>query len=263
MDSIAACVASVLNHLGTFDEVIFVDNASRDATPQFITELSKKDPRVKVVLNERNLGFAEGCNAGIEQASGEYIVLLNPDTVVTEGWLARMRAYFQDPTVGAVGPISNGAYGLQGYSFHFPRNVGDQLSPGDVHDLATKVNARRGLESKLLIGFCMMIPRRVLDQVGVLDPELFLGCDDLDMSWRLRLAGFRLIIASDVFVLHRVHTSFMTEPESVTKPLEERSANALARKLIAYYGEGAVPGQLDLWGIDWFLPQVEVWPKAA
>jgi len=263
MSSLTACVTSVIANLGTFDELILVDNGSRDDTPNYLQSLEGTDPRIKIVLNGANLGFSEGCNVGIRESCGDYIVLLNPDTVVTEGWLGRMRAYFQDPSVGAVGPISNGAYGMQSYSFHFPRNAGDELSPGDIYDLATKVNARRSVDVRLLIGFCVMIPRTILDEVGHLDPELFLGFDDLDLSWRLRLAGYRLLIASDVFVLHRVHVSFMSEPESVTKEHERRSANAFARKLIAHYGEGAVPDQMEIWGIDWFTPEVEVWAKAA
>jgi GT2 family glycosyltransferase len=86
----------------------------------------------------------------------------------------------------------------------------------------------------------------------------------LDLSWRLRLAGYRLLIASDVFVLHRVHVSFQTEPLDVIEPLERSSANAFAKKLQAHYGKGNVPSQEELWGIDWFRPpDVVVWPKAA
>jgi GT2 family glycosyltransferase len=263
METIAACVNSSLATLGTFDELILVDNGSRDGTPAYLAGLESIDSRIKVVLNGTNLGFSEGCNVGIRASCGEYVVLLNPDTVVTEGWLGRMRERFQDPTVGAVGPISNGAYGLQSYSFHLPRNAKSGLTPAELHDLAVKVNGRRSVESKLLIGFCLMVPRKVLEEVGGLDPELFLGSDDLDLCWRLRLAGYRLLIASDVFVLHKVHVSFMTEPDSVTKPLEKRSANAFARKLLAHYGRGNVPSQVELWGIDWFVPEIEVWKSAA
>lgn len=257
------CAASILKHSGIFDELIFVDNASRDGTPRLLEELRESDPRVKVILNERNLGFSDACNQGIEISTGEFVTLLNPDTEVAEGWLGRMRHYFSDPSVGAVGPISNGAWGLQGYPYHFPVKVTGKIPPSEVQALATQVNARLAVETKLLIGFCMMLRREAIDKVGWLDPELFLGCDDLDLSWRLRLAGYRLLIATDVFVLHEGHMSFKTDPVELTTELNQRSTDALARKLAKHYGRGNVPDQLDLWGIDWFLPSPEAWEEAA
>jgi GT2 family glycosyltransferase len=263
MGSIKECVDSVLEFLGTFDELILVDNASTDATPQFLNALVGTDPRVKVILNDKNLGFSEGCNVGVRASEGDYIVLLNPDTTVIEGWIGRMRAYFEDASVGAVGPLSNGVFGLQQYHLHFPKNVKSSLSPIELHSLAIQVNARRGVESKLLIGFCLMIRRKVLDQMGLLDKELFLGCDDLDLSWRLRLAGYKLMIATDVLVLHKVHVSFDTLPLDVVAKLEMDTANKFAEKLLAYYGKGNVPDQKEIWGINWFKPEIEVWESAA
>lgn len=263
MKTIQACIRSVLEHSGTFDEVIVVDNASRDATPQFLKNLEVQDVRLKVILSEENLGFSEGSNVGIREANGEYIVLLNPDTEVPEGWLARMRHYFSDPRVGAVGPLSNYVAGLQQVPLHFPVNISSEITPAQVQEIAARINARRGVESKLLIGFCMMMRKSALDEIGLLDAELFLGCDDLDMSWRLRTAGYKLLIASDVFVLHEGHVSFNTEPGEITEKLNQESVDALARKLARHYGEGKVPSALELWGIEWFSPSEEASSVAA
>jgi GT2 family glycosyltransferase len=263
MSTIKACVQGVVEFLGTFDELVLVDNGSTDETPAFLNSLVGSDPRLKVILNDKNLGFSEGCNIGIRASCGDYVVLLNPDTTVIEGWIGRMRAYFEDSSVGAVGPISNGVFGLQQYNLHFPKNVKHGLSPNGLHDLAIKVNARKGVESKLLIGFCLMIRRKVLDQMGLLDKELFLGCDDLDLSWRLRLAGYKLMIATDVLVLHKVHESFKTLPADVVMKFERDSANRFAEKLLAHYGKGNVPDQREIWGIDWFKPELQLWEEVA
>ncbi|HEY3783182.1 MAG TPA: glycosyltransferase [Fimbriimonadaceae bacterium] len=263
METIKGCVESVVAFLGTFDELVLVDNDSTDETPGYLNSLIGADPRVKVILNQKNLGFSEGCNVGIRNSQGDFIVLLNPDTTVIEGWIGRMRAYFEDSRVGAVGPMSNGVCGLQQYNLHFPKNVKSGLSPNDLHDLAVKVNARRGVESKLLIGFCFMIRRNVLDQMGLLDKELFLGCDDLDLSWRLRLAGYKLMIATDVLILHKVHVSFKTLPEEVVAKYERDSANKMAAKLLAHYGKGNVPDQSEIWGIEWFKSELRVWEEVA
>jgi GT2 family glycosyltransferase len=207
-----------------------------------------------VILNPENVGFSEGCNIGIRESDGEYTVLLNPDTNVPEGWLARMREYFADDSVGAVGPMSNYVAGVQQYGFHFLAGMAGSITAQEIQTLAQSINTRRSVESKLLIGFCMMLRRSVLDQVGLLDSELFLGCDDLDMSWRLRLAVYRLLVATDVFVLHKGHVSFDTEPQTKTDALVQKSTDVLARKLQKHYGEGNVPSPAEIWGIDWFTP---------
>ena len=262
-DSIQACVESVVQHLGIFDELIVVDNASRDQTPGYLDSLRGVDPRVQVILNSENIGFSEGCNVGIRAAAGDYIVLLNPDTQVADGWLARLRDHFRHADVGAVGPISNYVTGLQGYRLHFPASIGADVSPAKAQEIAAGANARRSIETKLLIGFCMMISRSALDNIGLLDAELFLGCDDLDLSWRLRLAGYRLLVASDVFVLHEGQVSFRTELPEVLKHRMQASTDTLARKLAKHYGAANVPSPAELWGIDWFRPSGAAMQRAA
>ncbi len=259
MKTIEACVRSIVSNLGLFDELIIVDNGSRDGTPEFLRQLQGLGARVKVILSEKNLGFSGGTNLGIENSTGDYVVLLNPDTQVTPGWLGKMVEHFADPSVGAVGPTSDYVAGFQKSVFHAPVQAAGNYTYDSYAEMLGQVNARRSIETKLLIGFAMMIRRTALDKVGLLDEELFLGMDDLDMSWRLRLAGYRLLVATDVFVHHEGQVSFNSEPSAIVQKLNQESADALGRKLIAHYGKGNVPGQYELWGMDWFTPSFDVW----
>jgi GT2 family glycosyltransferase/SAM-dependent methyltransferase len=252
--SIEACTRSVLETLAPGDELVVVDNASTDGTPRYLRSLAAADPRVRIHLSATNLGFSEGTNTGFRMASGAYLVMLNPDTVVTPGWLHRLRTACQQPGAGAAGPASDYVAGHQKVHLHLPAGISPSL-PGQ--DLAMHLAMRQDaqvLETKLLIGFCMMVPRRVVEAHGMLDPDLFLGNDDLDLSWRLRQAGLRLLVATDTFVHHVGQVSFNTQPKERTRRLVQESTDILARKLVAHYGAGRVPSSRDLWGMDWFTP---------
>jgi GT2 family glycosyltransferase len=246
------CVASVLATLGPADEVMVVDNASRDGTPRLLAQLAETDPRVRVLLSPENVGFSAGCNLGIRATRGDYVLLLNPDTVVYPGWIDPMLAAMANPLVGAVGPISDYVAGAQKWELYAPSDRPTSLA--DLARLVGRQNAGRVAETKLLIGFCMLLRRQLLESLGLLDEELFLGNDDLDLSWRLALAGHRLVVATAAFVHHVGQVSFDTEPSAHTKRLVQESTDALARKLVRHYGPGRVPSAAELWGMAWFTP---------
>ncbi len=207
---------------------------------------------ISTILNDDNKGFSLACNQGIRASKGEYVILLNPDTVVTPLWAERMLSHF-GPGVGAVGPLSNHVSALQKVKFYFEKHL---LADIQINELAHRLFERNhglGRETKVLMGFCIAFPRRVLDEVGLLDEDLFLGNDDLEISWRLRQKGYKLIIATDTFVYHKGHVSFKADDASAST-LAQESAGKLYVKLEMHYGAGNVPDPMDLWGIDFFRP---------
>ena len=175
--TIRDCLESVLQHATVPLEIVVVDNASPDATRE---ALAHYRGRIHTVLSPVNCGFSRGTNLGIRAARGQYIVLLNPDTTVTAGWLERLIAHVQ-PGVGAVGPVSDYVAGLQKFEHYLPARRPGVLSMDGAAALLAKHNAGRSVDTKLLIGFCMLVPRAVFEHVGELDDELFLGNDDLDL----------------------------------------------------------------------------------
>ncbi|MGE5544092.1 MAG: glycosyltransferase, partial [Bacillota bacterium] len=252
--TIALCLESLISHTGPQDEIILVDNASQDATMQFVGAFVEKHPgRIKVIHSEKNLGFSQGTNLGLDAATKEYVALLNPDVEVTSGWLDRMIGYLiADPHVGAVGPTTDYVAGLQKVGLYIE---GVQLTNWDaISDILAARNRGQGKETLLLIGFCLLTRRSLLKDLGNLDPNLFLGNDDLDLSLRLRQKGYKLLVATDVFVHHFGQVSFSTEPGHRTKYLVQQSTNALYEKLYRHY-HGKVPPAEELWGMSWFTPQ--------
>jgi len=109
----------------------------------------------------------------------------------------------------------------------------------------------QAVETKLLVGVCVMLHRATLERYGLLDENLVLGADDLELSWRLRAAGLQLLIALDVFVHHEGHASFGTRPQEETSKLIASSDAALLAKLKRYYGPG-LPTSNDIWACPIF-----------
>lgn len=228
-------------------EIIIVDNSpaqiQEHVSNDLLYRLLRTYLRVQFVWDGINRGFAEGCNEGAKQANGKTLVFINPDTEVFPDWAERMAAHFTEG-VGAVGPISNFVAGLQHLIYH--------MNPGSTWEKTAALAARglnaRGVDTKLLIGFFLMIPRKVWDKVGGMDPQFFLGCDDLDLSLRLRDAGYSLRIASDVFVYHEGHASFRAAGD-VSMALNKQSEKKILAKLHERYGD-AIPSSTELWGCE-------------
>jgi len=247
---LSAIQKSTRNH-----EIIVIDNASRDKTREAIAGF----PGIKTIFNSENRGFSAATNQGIMASTGEYIVLLNPDTAVFPLWADRMAEKFQRiSNVGAVGPLSTNCIGYQSVFVHFKDH--DFNNDTGFRAIAEKVMLCQGkhFETNLLIGFCLMFKREVIDHVGLLDERLFLGNDDLDLSWRLRLHGYKLIVAQDAFIAHEMQKSFKTEKKETTEKLVQKSTDALYRKLVRYYGKKNLPTAEQLWGIPWFKPSDKV-----
>ncbi len=214
---VGRCVESVFEYTKDVPfELIFVDNASSDGTPEYLSTV----PQAQVVANAENRGFAGGCNQGLQLAQGDYLVLLNPDTVVTKGWLRRLIAHAERfPDVGAVGPMSNHTGELQL----------DALAEAEFEDLAQmQVYAQRvaadhrgkAWEFHRVAGFCVLLKREVVERVGNLDEQFGIGFfEDDDYSKRIRKAGYRLLIAGDVFVYHEGGTSFSALTPGLTDQL--------------------------------------------
>jgi GT2 family glycosyltransferase/tetratricopeptide (TPR) repeat protein len=196
LDYTRLCVESIQRYTPELHELIFVDNASSDGTLEYLECL----PDVKVIRNAENRGFPAGANQGIRAATGRQVLLLNNDTVVTPGWLGRqLRTLHSDERIGLVGPCSNFVSGQQQVPARYGDLAGlDEFARawGRDHDRVVEVTDR-------LVGFCLLIRREVIDQVGFLDERFGLGCfEDDDYTRRALVAGFRAVIARNAFIHH-------------------------------------------------------------
>jgi glycosyltransferase involved in cell wall biosynthesis/polysaccharide pyruvyl transferase WcaK-like protein/MoaA/NifB/PqqE/SkfB family radical SAM enzyme len=154
------CIESILQNTQKPYELIIVDNGSTDGTVEYLeSEVPKNHPdlRIKIIKNKENKGFAGGNNQGMAVASGDYILLLNNDVVVTTGWLERMLSCAEkQPEIGIVGPRSNYVSGPQlveevGYDTHTLKGLAE-FSNKFADDRASQ--AQQVLR---VVGFCMLI----------------------------------------------------------------------------------------------------------
>ncbi|MDX6769698.1 MAG: glycosyltransferase family 2 protein, partial [Elusimicrobiota bacterium] len=185
-------------------EVVVVDNGSTDGTGAFLRGL--RDPRVRVITNARNRGFAAAVNQGLEAATGKWLVWLNNDVLVTPRWLEGLVGCAQrHPRAGAVGPYTNRINGLQRVA---DARYALASLPGFASAWALR-HAGRARSVHRLTGFCLLHSRESLEAVGRLDERFGLGCyEDFDFCLRLLQAGRELLLAEDVFVHHFGHKSF-------------------------------------------------------
>lgn len=202
-----ACLDSLDDYTAYRDiELIVVDNASRDGTPEYLRDWAAAGQGRLVICNDDNRGFAAANNQGLAVAHGEYLVLLNNDTEVTPGWLRTLMNHLRrNPSLGLIGPVTN--------------NIGNEarirLRYGSSEEMRRKARAYtlqhlgETFPIRTLAFFCVMMPRRVYEQVGPLDEAYGLGFfEDDDYCRRIEQAGWRLECAEDVFIHHHLSASF-------------------------------------------------------
>jgi GT2 family glycosyltransferase len=186
-------------------EIIVVDNGSTDGTPAYLTQLSQARADLEVIVNDQNLGFARANNQGIAASTGRYIVLLNNDTLVTRGWLGGLVEHLRDPRVGAVDPVTNMAGNEARIDVDYA-----MLESMDIFAVRyTTRHMDETLEVAMLPMFCLAMRREVYEEVGPLDERFGVGMfEDDDYARRLKLAGYKTIVAQDVFIHHIGNASF-------------------------------------------------------
>jgi len=215
---LTACLRAIERHPFRGEhEVIVVDNASSDRSADRVAD---EFPTVRLIRNEANLGYSAGNNLGLRAARGRYLLLLNSDTEVGAGALDRLVGFLEaTPGAGAVTcRLVNPDGSLQPSCMRFPT-----LRTALVFDtfLARTPLGHRHLDRYFMRDFdhaserevdqipgtCTLVPRAVLDQIGLLDERLWLFFNDVDLCKRIREAGRSIHFLPDVEVMHHYGAS--------------------------------------------------------
>ena len=203
------CIASIrADELGRHLEVWVVDNNSSDGS----TELMRsRFSDINLIQSSANLGFARANNTAIRCSSGEYILLLNPDTALEVGALERMLRFLEEnPSAGAVGPILLGSDGAMQCSASAAPSLLRELSrmfhldgvlPSAAYDMDSW-DMDRPHEVDVLQGACLMIRRAALDEVGLLDEDYFMYSEEIDLCYRFRKAEWSIQWLPNAKVVH-------------------------------------------------------------
>jgi GT2 family glycosyltransferase len=190
-------------------EIVVVDNASTDGTPQWLreAEASRLLP-LTVVQNATNRGFAPASNQAAARARGDYLVFLNNDTVVTPGWLDGLLAHLEgDPSIGLIGPRTNSCGNEAELGTPY-RDLDEMLQFA-----AERVQRRELSDTAMLALYCAVMPRSLFRELGGLDERYRVGMfEDDDLAMAVRRVGRRVVLAHDVFVHHYGGAAFTSLP---------------------------------------------------
>ncbi len=220
------CVASILKHSRMPYELIFLDVGSLDGTAEYLAGLKTglANVRVELVRTPTDLGIPRACREALDRCRGEFLVLLNNDTVVTRGWLTQLTGLLtSSPAMGMVGPMSNYAAVPQLIETvpyrsgprKSPKPADDPNAPRSLVDLEAvqsfaetvhEENKGKWMDAERLQGFCLMLKRelvRRLDQQGGLNKYTDLSLFDTDiLSSKCRQLGYNLAVCRDLFIHH-------------------------------------------------------------
>jgi GT2 family glycosyltransferase len=206
-------------------EILVVDNASSDGTPDHLREAAARDPRIRAIFNAENRGFAAANNQGIAASRGEVVVLLNNDTVVPPGLMGLLARHLQrDPSIGLLCPTTN-------FCGNEARVEPDYAEiAGLPAYAASRAEAHRGRVFDIGVAamYCVAARRAVLDDVGPLDEAYGVGMfEDDDFAVRMRAKGYRVACAEDAYVHHVGQGAF--------RKLSPEAYDALWKKNQAYF----------------------------
>lgn len=207
LDILKDCLSSIYHSDFRDFEVILVDNASTDGSCQAVL---KEFPELKHIRLEENHGYAGGCNVGIEASNADYVILLNDDAVVEPDTIGHLvDALESDDQIAAAQPkllnikspehfdyagACGGLIDIFGYPFAFGRTFMVLEKDEGQYDTASEIF--------WACGTCVIYRRSVLQEIGLLDEDFFAHMEEIDLAWRMHLAGYKMIRVSQAVVYH-------------------------------------------------------------
>jgi GT2 family glycosyltransferase len=228
-DLLADCVGAVLSS-PVRTQVLVSDNGSTDGSIHAVRARFGADPRLTLVENGENLGFAGGNNRVLGRAEAPYLLFLNPDCIVGPETLSRMLAFMEaTPDAGMAGCVIRDPDGSEQVAsrraipdpwiglvrvLHLDR-LWPRLTRGHRLNLTDQPLPDRPVPVEAISGSFMLVRRSALDQVGPLDEGYFLHCEDLDWFVRFARAGWGIYLVPDVEVVHHKGACSTARPVAV------------------------------------------------
>ncbi|MFT6557857.1 glycosyltransferase family 2 protein [Sneathiella sp.] len=207
------CVRSVLAQTKATCEVIVIDNASGDGT---VEAISAEFSGVRILANDKNIGFAAANNQGIEISKGDYILLLNPDTLIVDDAIDQMLEWMKkDETVGCGGcQVYEAEDVIQKTCFSDPSPWNIFLVQTGLHRLTILKKTlgkpeyswwdrRSEMDVDVVSGMFMMVPKTVIDNIGPMDDAFFVYSEEADWCRRIRKGGYRCVFTPIAKIIHR------------------------------------------------------------
>ncbi len=214
------CLTSLASTAYANKEIIVVDNGSRDGSAE---AAARRHPEICVIRNSENLGYAGGCHSGLRQAHGSYVVFLNNDTEVEPQWLSLLVAAGEsDPRIAACQPKLLSIYDKS--KFDYAGAAGGEMDifgypfcRGRIFFSCEKDQGQYDAGGDIFwaSGAALFMRKSALEQVGGFDEKFFAHMEEIDLCWRLQLAGWRVVAVPQARVYHRAGATL--RPDSYQK----------------------------------------------
>jgi len=232
------CLASLWRYTDFPFDLIIIDNNSdpkeRNIVEDYVVSCENLRNRTRIEYMDKNLGFIEGTKVGLQFATGDAVVLLNNDTVVTQSWLRKMVTVLnQDKDIGIVGPICSTSEHRGWQSVENLRekwiHEGIPEEKGSIHAYGAELQAAKTGQYKemggMLAFFCVVMRATMIERLGWLDGETFgVGfADDDDYCERAKNDGWKLALALDTYIHHYHRSTFKIRDDLDWKKLQEEN----------------------------------------
>jgi len=208
------CLDSVKKTAQNLDpEIIVVDNNSTDNSLQI---LAREFPEVKVIANSRNYGFAKGANLGMKKTQAEFILLLNPDTLVSECAITSMLEYMQSrPEIGILGPqlldpdgsLQHSCRSFPSWSVYFSnrQSLLNRFFPSNRWSnqyLLKQIDHSKIQEVDWITGCCLLLRKKMLEEIDYLDEDFFMYIEDVDIAKRAKAKNWKVVYFPSAKLVH-------------------------------------------------------------
>ena len=189
-------------------ELLLIDNASSDGVPEAVARAHEHDLRLTVLFNHANLGFGPAVNRAAKRAGGELLLILNPDCLLEPDTVGQLIGVFNaQPRAGLLGAVVCDAQGTPDPASHrrdplLYRSINSMFNRDGERVCVEGPMPTQPVEAEAVSGALMLVSRRVFEFIEGFDEGYFLHCEDLDLCRRVRDAGYRVVLAGNVRVLH-------------------------------------------------------------
>lgn len=201
------CVYSLIKNTDQkiLNTVYLINDCSDELTTNLLNNLSEKYDKVKVVTNDKNLGFIKSTNKGMKLSKADYVLLLNTDCIVAKDTISKLINHLKkDKTIGLICPIANNAANLS-----LP--IYDGYTYMQIDQLLEKNFLGKNFDACTIVGNCLMITKECIKKTGYLDEIYGMGYgEETDYQFKAMEQGFKAKVAIDTYVFHKAEVSFGT-----------------------------------------------------
>lgn len=265
------CLNSIIkNSSQSIKKIIIVDDGSDEETRNILESFVNQHKTITLLVrNNQALGYTIAANIGLRLSKSDYVILLNSDTIVTLGWIdAMIRCGESDLRVGIIGPLSNTASWQSVPQIEESGDWAENIIPEkiDLEEWAMAIHERSAClypKISFLNGFCFMIKRAVIDEIGIFDEVTFARGygEENDYCIRVKKAGWKLAVCDDIYIYHAQSKSYSSEKRIILANVANKALIKKHGHAIINFGVEQCKNNIEMHGIRLRVANIEQYIK--